>query len=127
MLLHMSNSVDVQASGPRVWQYIKDSIGAESMNKFAARVGMGASQFTHWRNGDTQPSPELLARIADTLGVPHSALMTLAGYVEDATDMPQPVEPVRIEDAIELDNSWSAEEKEVWRQFHEVMQFKHRK
>jgi transcriptional regulator with XRE-family HTH domain len=96
-----------------VYTFIKSCIGEESMSSFGKRANINPGLLSHWNKGETRPSPELLARVADALpGVTHDQMLKLGGYTSASNGMPQPVQPVRVEDGVELDPTLNEDDRE---------------
>ena len=112
ILLHVSNDGDAATPGQRVYAFIQESIGDESMRSFGARAGINPGLLSHWKKGNARPSPELLARVADALGVKHADLLKVGGYTTEGDGIPQPLQPVRVEDSVELDPTLNEDDRE---------------
>lgn len=65
-------------------QYIKEKREEKglSINQLALYSDVSAAHISRIERKLRKPSPEVLEKIADTLGVPYEKLMTVAGYLE---------------------------------------------
>jgi hypothetical protein len=112
ILLHMSNGGEGGKYGELVHAFIKSCIGDESMSSFGKRAKISPGLLSHWGKGEARPSPDLLARAADALpGIKQEQMLKIGGYT-DSGDDPQPTQPVRVEDGVELDPTLNEEDRE---------------
>lgn len=68
-----------------VGKYIKNKREEKelSINQLALYSDVSAAHISRIERGLREPSPDILKKIADTLGIPYGKLMTIAGYLEN--------------------------------------------
>jgi len=97
---------------------LMDSLGVQSDNQLAQRVGIASSSvISNWRRGQTQPDVANLRKLAVAAGVSPVEVFAKAGRIEDA-DMSgarESVEPMprQFRDLVDLYNTSDKETRKV--------------
>lgn len=105
---------DTGGHGPRLVAYLDELRGNQSNTKYAAAIGLDDARISAWRRGG-DPSLDHLRQIADSLNLPLSDVLIIAGYAT-ADDFggraPAAPRPPSLVDALETDPTLTDAERE---------------